>query len=75
MVVDELLVLGLLGVELGEGVALIVGSDIESRESLLSTDEESTLDDGVVGLSVYGSSTEKVLAATLKTSEETTCEG
>jgi hypothetical protein len=73
LVVDELTVLLLGGVELGELVALVVGSDIESGESLLSADNESTLDDGGVGLAVDGAATKQVLAATLKTGEETTC--
>jgi hypothetical protein len=50
LVLDELLVLGVLGVELGELVALVVGSDIESGESILAADKENTLDDGGVGL-------------------------
>lgn len=72
LVVDKLLVLGVLGVELGELVALIVGSDIEGGDSLLATDDESTLEDGVVALAVDGSTTEDVLAASLETGEETT---
>lgn len=73
LVVDELLVLSLLGVELGELVALVVGGDIESREGLLSTDDEGTLDDGIVALSVDGRGTKDVLAAGLETSKESTC--
>ncbi|THZ80313.1 hypothetical protein D6C84_07549 [Aureobasidium pullulans] len=69
---DELLVLGVLGVELGELVRLNIGSDIESGESLLATDEESTTDERVVGATVDGSSTEDVLAGALKTGEEAT---
>ncbi len=38
LVLDESLVLGLAGVKLGEFVALIVRSDIESRKSLVATD-------------------------------------
>jgi hypothetical protein len=68
---DKLLVLGVLGVELGELVRLDVGSDVEGRESLLTTDEEGTTNDGIVGGSVDGSSTEDVLAGALKTGEET----
>lgn len=69
-VLEVLLVLGLGGVELGELVALIVGSDIEGGEILLASDDESTLDDGVVVLSVDGSTTEDVLAGAFKTGEE-----
>lgn len=71
LVVDELAVLGLLGVELGEGVALVVGGDIESGESVLAANNESTLDDGVVALAVDGSTAEDVLAGSLETGEET----
>lgn len=72
LLVDELSVLWLAGVKLGELVALIVRGDIESWESLLTTDDESTLDDAVVGGTVDGSTSEDVLAGSLKTSEETT---
>jgi hypothetical protein len=71
-VVDELLVLGLGGVELGEDVRLHVGSDVERRLGLLSTDNEGTLDDGVVGLAEDGTGAEDVLAAALETREEAT---
>ena len=57
-VVDELLVLLLGGVKLGELVALDIGSDIEGGDSFLATDDESTCDDGVVGLSVDRAGTE-----------------
>lgn len=72
LVVDKLLVLLLLGIELGEGVALIVGSNIERCESILATDKECTLDDGVVGHAINRRSAEDVLAASLKAGEETT---
>lgn len=71
-VVDELAVLGLAGVELGEAVGLDVRGDVEGRHGLLATDDEGTLDDGVVGLAKDGTATEDVLAAGLETSEETT---
>lgn len=71
-VVDELLVLRLAGVELGELVGLVVGGDVEGGESILATDDEGTLDDGVVGLAEDGTAAEEVLAAGLETSEETT---
>jgi hypothetical protein len=71
---DKLLVLGVLGVELGELVRLDVGSDVEGRKSLLATDEESTTNDGIVGGTVNGSGTEDVLAGTLEAGEETTDE-
>ena len=51
-VVDKLLVLGVGGVELGELVRLDIGGNVECGESLLTADEESTLDDAVVGLAV-----------------------
>jgi hypothetical protein len=72
LLVDELAVLRLGSIKLGEGVALVVRSDIEARQSILATDEEGTLDDGVVGSAVHGSTAEDVLAGSLKTSEEST---
>lgn len=66
-ILDELSVLGLGGVELGELVALVVGSDIEGGEVLLATDDKGALDDGVVVLAIDGSASEDVLAGTLKT--------
>lgn len=71
-VVDELPVLGLGGVELGEGVGLHVGGDIEGGLGLLATDNEGTTDDGVVGLTEDGTAAEDVLAAALETREEAT---
>ena len=71
-ILDELSVLGLGGVELGELVALPVRGDVESGNVLLASDDESTLDDGVVVLAVDGSTSEDVLAGTLKTVVEAT---
>lgn len=72
-VVDKLLVLGLGWVELGELVALVVGSNVECRERLLASDDKGATNDRVVGLSVDRAGSEEVLAAGLKTGEETTC--
>ncbi|THZ99421.1 hypothetical protein D6C82_05163 [Aureobasidium pullulans] len=69
---DELLVLGVLRVELLELVRLDIGSNVEGGESLLATDKEGTTDERVVGATVDGSGTEDVLAGSLKTGEETT---
>lgn len=74
LVINELLVLWLRGIKLGERITLVVWSDIESVEGILTTDDESTLDDRVTLNPVDGSTTEDVLAGTLKTSEETTNE-
>lgn len=71
LVVDKLLVLLVLWIELGELVALKVWSDIESCSGVVSTDEESALDDAVVGLAVDRRGTKDVLAASLETGEET----
>ena len=71
LVVDELLVLGLVGVELGELVTLPVRSDVESGGGVLAADDEGALDNGVVGLAVYGAAAEDVLARGLKTGKET----
>lgn len=60
-------VLRLGGVKLDELVALVVGSDVEDREVLLATDDESTLDNGVVVGTVDGGTAEEVLARSLQT--------
>jgi hypothetical protein len=70
-VVDELLVLGLGGVELGEGVGLHVGGNLKGRGGVLAADDKGTLDDGVVVDAEDGTGTEDVLAAALETGEET----
>ena len=72
LVLHELLILGLSRVELGELVALKVRGDIESGESLVATDKEGTLDDGVVAGAIDGGGAEDVFAATFKTGEEAT---
>lgn len=64
--------LGVGGVELLEVVALPVGGDVEGGNVLLASDDESTLDDGVVVLAVDGRTSEDVLAGTLKTVVEAT---
>jgi hypothetical protein len=74
LVLDKGLVLGLGWVELGELVALEVGSDIKGWEGFLATDDEGTLDDRVVGDSVDGCCAEEVFAAGLETIEESTYE-
>jgi hypothetical protein len=71
-VVNELLVLRLGGVKLGELVALVVGSNVEGLESVLATDEESSADDRVVGDTVNRAAAEEVFAAGLETVEEAT---
>jgi hypothetical protein len=72
LLVDELLVLRFGVVKFGELVALIVWCDIESWQSLLATDDKSTLDDRVICDPVNGSTSEDILARSLKTSEEAT---
>ena len=72
LVLNESLVLGLAGVQLGEFVAFPVGSDIESGKSLVTSNQEGTLDDGVVGNAVDRGSSEEILARCFETSKETT---
>lgn len=69
---DEVAVSLVLGVELGERVALVVGADLDSGEVVLATDHDHTTDDTVVVDTVHTSSAEHVLAGSLKTVEETT---
>lgn len=60
------------GVELDELVALVVRSDIEDRLELVATDDEGSLNDGVVVLTVHGGTAEHVLARSLHTGVEAT---
>ena len=71
---DESAILRVLGVELGELVALIIGSDVEDGLPVIATDDEGTLDDGVVVLAVDGGAAEEVLAGSLETVVEATDE-
>jgi hypothetical protein len=75
LVLDELLVLGVGGVELAEVVALPVRGDLEGGLPVLTTDQEDTADDAVVVLAVDRLSTEQVLAGSLETGVETTYDG
>ena len=71
LVLQELLVFWLGRVKLGELIALKVRGDIKGWESLIPTDEESTLDDGVIAGTINGGTSEDVLAGGLETIEET----
>lgn len=71
-ILDKLAVFRLARVELGELVALVVGSDIESGDVFLATDDKGTLDDGVVVLTVNGGTSEDELARSLKAGVEAT---
>jgi hypothetical protein len=70
-VIDESLILLARGIELCEGVALVVWSNVECVLSIVAADEESATDDGVVGLSIDGGGTKDVLTASLETGKET----
>lgn len=62
----------LLGVvQLGEFIAFIVGGNVEGWESFVTTDEEDTLDDGVVTCAKDGGGTEEVLAGAFESIEKT----
>lgn len=72
LVLQVLLVLWLAWVELGELVALIVGSDIESWEGLIAADHEGAFDDRVAGYAVNRGCAEDVLPGCFETREEAT---
>jgi hypothetical protein len=72
LVFDECLIFRLAGIELGKGIALIIWGDIESWQCLLSTDQESTLDNAIIGNSKDGSSTKDVFTRSFEASKETT---
>lgn len=71
-VTDEVAVPFLGVVELGKLVALPVRSNLDSRVTVLATDQYDAADDAVVVDTVDGGSTEHVLARSLKTVKETT---
>lgn len=70
-VVDEGVVLGLGGVELGELIRLVVRRHIEGWQCLLPADDEGALHDAVVRLAIDGGAAEYVLARSFETGEET----
>ena len=72
LVGNKRLVCLVLGVELGELVALEVGSHLEGWDSLLTADKECTLNNRVVGSSIDRGRAEKVLAAGLQAVKEAT---
>lgn len=72
--IHVLAVLGLGGVELGELVALIIGSDVKDGDVVVTADDESTLDDGVVVGAVDGGAAEEVLAGSLEAGVKATDE-
>jgi hypothetical protein len=72
LVLDERLVLGLRGVELGELVGLPVRGDVEGGEGLLAAHHEGTADEAVVARAVDGGRAEEVLARGFEAGEETT---
>lgn len=71
-VINELAVLFLGVVELGEGVALPVRSNAESSSGVLTTDHVDTADEAVVVDTIHALSTEDVLTRGLETSLQTT---
>ena len=68
---EELLVLGLVEVNLGVLVRLVVWSDRDGGDDVLATGNDNTGDDRVVGSTDDTDGTEEVLAGSLKTVEET----
>lgn len=61
------LVLRAAGVQLDELVALVVGSNVEDGLVVITTDDKSTLNDGVVVLAEDRGAAEEVLARSLQT--------
>jgi hypothetical protein len=66
------LIFSALRIKLGECVTLVVWCDIESWLSLLTTSDEGSLNDGIIGSSVDTGRSEEELSAGLETVEETT---
>lgn len=72
LVLNERSILRLARIKLGESVTVNIRGDLEGGNVVLATNDESSLDDRVVGLAINGGSSENVLARTLKSVEETT---
>jgi hypothetical protein len=72
LLVDELLVLRLRSIQLGELVTLKIWCDVKSRKSLLATNDKSTLDDRVILDTIYRSTSKDILTGSLQTSKEST---
>lgn len=71
-VLEELLVVGVvLDVELGEVVRLPVGGDLDDGGSVLTTEDEDTVNERVVGCAEDEHGTEEVLARSLEAGKET----
>lgn len=66
------LVLRVAGVQLDKIVALVVGSNVKDGLVVVTTDDEGTLNDGVVVLTKDGGAAEEVLARSLQTVVEAT---
>ncbi len=60
-------------IQLGEGIALVIGRDVEGGLGLLAADDEGALHDGVVGFTVHGRAAEDVFAGGFETGEEAAC--
>lgn len=70
---NNLTVLFLGGIELGEAVALPVGGNIKGWEELLATGQINTSGQAVIVLPIHRVGAEEILSRSLKTSLETTC--
>ena len=71
-VIHKLFVLGLLGIQFGEGIALVVWCDVEGGLFFLAADDEGTADDAVVGFAVDRGAAEDVFAGGFEAGEEST---
>ncbi len=72
LIIHKLFILRLTGIELREFEALVIGCYVEGWLGLLATDDEGTLDDGVVLLAVNGRGTEDIFAGGFEAGEEAT---
>lgn len=69
--IDKLPVRGLRELELGEGVAVVVGGHVEGSLGVVAADHEGAFDDRVVGHAVDRGGAEDELARCLEAGEET----
>lgn len=74
LVIEELPILFLRWIQLGELVALVVWRNIERRQCFLSAHNKGALNDGIVGLSKDGGAAEDVFPGSFETCEESALE-
>lgn len=72
LIIDKFPIFGFAGIKLGKFVALVVGCDVKGRQSLLATDDEGTLNNGIIFDAVNRGAAKDVLAGPFEAGEKST---